>query len=33
MDKFLDKKYKLIRSENYEELLAEIGALSVNRKY
>jgi hypothetical protein len=29
MDKFVDKKYKLIRSENFEELLAEIGVLQV----
>lgn len=25
MDKFLDKKYKSVRSENLEELLAEVG--------
>lgn len=29
MDKFLDKKYKLVRSENFEELLAEIGVCTV----
>ena len=31
MDKFVDKKYKLIRSENLEELLAEIGAVPVKQ--
>lgn len=31
MEKFVNKKYKLIRSENFEELLAEIGVLQVNR--
>ena len=31
MDKFVDKKYKLVRSENLDELLAEIGVLLVKQ--
>jgi hypothetical protein len=31
MDKFVDKKYKLVRSENLEELLTELGVLHVKQ--